>query len=148
VFRRSATCCAEALERTARDVKLDCTSAVEVARRAARLRLQENFGATFVKRVTSFAACSVGLILLGAGGLFRSETLAHPAGDEMSMTTLDRVRTHGIWPTKGAAAAEEFVGDSECAKCHTAIAQTQATTAMRKAPSPADTSQEKRNMGL
>jgi hypothetical protein len=61
------------------------------------------------------------------------------------MTTQDRLRMHGSWPTKGTAAQEEFVGDSECAKCHSAIARTQIMTPMGRASSSADESQILRN---
>jgi Cytochrome c554 and c-prime len=57
------------------------------------------------------------------------------------MTTQDRVRMHGTWPTKGQAAQKEFVGDAECAKCHSEIARTQAMTAMGGASSSAEMSQ-------
>ena len=52
-----------------------------------------------------------------------------------SLTTQERIKLPGTWPTKGAAAEQAFVGDAECAKCHSEIARTQMTTPMANAAS-------------
>lgn len=49
------------------------------------------------------------------------------------MATPDRLKTTGFWPTKGAAAREEYAGNAECAKCHADTAKSQAATAMAQA---------------
>jgi Cytochrome c554 and c-prime len=51
----------------------------------------------------------------------------------ISITTADRLRTPGFWPTKGDANREDYTGTAECAKCHTEIVKTQATTPMAQA---------------
>jgi hypothetical protein len=56
---------------------------------------------------------------------------------EISLTTDDRVQSRGWWPTKGAAARQDFVGTAECAKCHSTEAATQLTTPMARASTPA-----------
>ncbi len=95
----------------------------------------------FVKEVTGAVAFFTGVVCLASLTLLRPGALAHPAAGETSMTTVDRIRMPGIWPTKGTSTAEEFIGDAECAKCHTSIAQTQQTTAMGRASAPADSSE-------
>ncbi len=44
-----------------------------------------------------------------------------------------RISTCAWWPTKGAAARDEYAGAAECAKCHSSIAATQASTPMAQA---------------
>jgi Cytochrome c3 len=56
---------------------------------------------------------------------------------EISLTTDDRVQSPGWWPTKGAAARQDFVGVAECAKCHSTEAARQLTTPMARASTPA-----------
>jgi hypothetical protein len=58
-----------------------------------------------------------------------------------SLTTQERVKMRGIWPTKGADADQAFAGDTECAKCHTDISRTQMTTPMANAASLANQSE-------
>lgn len=49
------------------------------------------------------------------------------------MSTETRVHSPGWWPTKGAYAKEEFVGQALCAKCHSNQASTWADTPMAHA---------------
>jgi hypothetical protein len=60
---------------------------------------------------------------------------------EISLTTDDRVQSPGWWPTKGAAARQDFVGTAECAKCHSTEAARQLTTPMARASTPAPNSE-------
>ena len=46
------------------------------------------------------------------------------------MSTEDRLRKPGWWPTKGAPLRNEYVGPATCAQCHSAIAATQKRSAM------------------
>jgi hypothetical protein len=59
----------------------------------------------------------------------------------VSLSTEDHVESPGWWPTKSAASLSKFVGTAECAKCHTQIASTQATTPMAQAAAPAASSE-------
>jgi hypothetical protein len=56
-------------------------------------------------------------------------------GVETPMATDERLERNGWWPTKATAAAEEFVGTKECARCHAKITATQLTTPMARAAS-------------
>jgi hypothetical protein len=59
----------------------------------------------------------------------------------VSLATDDRIEeSRGWWPTKSAASLDKFVGAAECAKCHTQIAASQATTPMAHAATPAASS--------
>ncbi|MGC2161975.1 MAG: multiheme c-type cytochrome [Silvibacterium sp.] len=48
----------------------------------------------------------------------------------LSLTTPDRLQDPGWWPTKGTPAANAYVGEAACAKCHADIVATQHTTPM------------------
>jgi hypothetical protein len=56
-----------------------------------------------------------------------------PATIDKQLSTEDRLRKPGWWPTKGAPARNEYVGPSTCAQCHSAIAVTQKRSAMASA---------------
>ncbi len=56
-----------------------------------------------------------------------------PATIDKQMTTEDRLRKPGWWPTKGAPSRNEYVGPATCAQCHSAIAATQKRSAMASA---------------
>ena len=72
----------------------------------------------------SFAVCT----------LFVTELSSQSIGTGgISITTIDRLRTPGFWPTKGDAKREDFIGTAECQECHAEIATTQANTAMAQA---------------
>ena len=53
-----------------------------------------------------------------------------PATIDKQMTTEDRLRKPGWWPTKGAPLRSDYVGPATCAQCHSAIAATQKRSAM------------------
>jgi hypothetical protein len=65
-------------------------------------------------------------------GTTSSQTIS---SGSISMPTQDRLKTPGFWPTKGVAKREEYEETAECAKCHTDIAKSQATTPMAQASS-------------
>lgn len=66
-----------------------------------------------------------------------SESFAQaPSVQPIPMTTEDRLQSRGWWPTKGSGAREEFVGPTECAKCHSAEAASWANTPMAHASAP------------
>ena len=64
-----------------------------------------------------------------------------PAPSGFSLPTQDRVQAPGWWPTKGTANLADFVGASECAKCHEKEAIAQRGTPMAQAAAPAATSE-------
>ena len=49
------------------------------------------------------------------------------------MTTEERVRSAGWWPTQSTPQREEYVGPAACAECHSSEAAAQQTTPMAKA---------------
>jgi hypothetical protein len=64
-----------------------------------------------------------------------------PATIDKQMSTEDRLRKPGWWPTKGAPLRNEYVGPATCAQCHSAIAATQKRSAMASAgTNPANSS--------
>jgi len=65
-----------------------------------------------------------------APATFRAQ---EPATIDKQMTTEDRLRRPGWWPTKGASLRNEYVGPATCAQCHSAIAVTQKRNAMASA---------------
>lgn len=73
-----------------------------------------------------------------AGFLFCVQIRAQtPERSHFSLTTEERVRLPNWWPTKGGAVRADFVGTSECAKCHEQIAARQVVTPMAHASAPA-----------
>jgi hypothetical protein len=60
-----------------------------------------------------------------------------PAGNDLSVTTRDRLEDPGWWPTKGDAPRSLYVGSETCQSCHQAIATVQETTPMYHAASRA-----------
>src|SRR5258705_1959624 len=77
-------------------------------------------------------ACSA-LMIVGfviSPFIFRAQ---EPATIDKQMTTEDRLRKPGWWPTKGAPPRNEYVGPATCAQCHSAIAVTQKRSAMASA---------------
>src|SRR5258707_9365990 len=74
-------------------------------------------------------ACSA-LMIVGfviSPFIFRAQ---EPATIDKQMTTEDRLRKPGWWPTKGAPLRNEYVGPATCAQCHSALAATQKRSAM------------------
>jgi hypothetical protein len=69
-----------------------------------------------------------GIALLHAHALERPAT--DPSADSSSLTTTDRVKAPGWWPTKGDAERNLYVGSDACAECHKPIAKLQETTPM------------------
>jgi len=70
----------------------------------------------------------VGLVISPV--IFRAQ---EPATIDKQMTTEDRLRKSGWWPTKGAPLRAEYVGPATCAQCHSAISVTQKRSAMASA---------------
>ena len=56
-----------------------------------------------------------------------------PATIDKQLSTEDRLRKPGWWPTKGASSRDDYVGPATCAQCHSAIAVTQKRSAMASA---------------
>jgi len=57
------------------------------------------------------------------------------------LATQDRVRNPGWWPSKGAAARNEYRGPAACAQCHSLKAASQVNTPMALAATPAASSE-------
>lgn len=99
------------------------------------------FVKTMPRLVNLIALCLSAALLAICVLLPRKAVSQVPSSAGVPMTTQDRLRMHGSWPTKGTAAQEEFVDDSQCAKCHSAITRTQIMTPMGRASSSADESE-------
>jgi hypothetical protein len=56
---------------------------------------------------------------------------------ETPMATYEHLEANGWWPTKKSASLQDFAGTAECARCHAKITETQLTTPMAHAASPA-----------
>jgi hypothetical protein len=56
-----------------------------------------------------------------------------PATIDRQLSTEDRLRKPGWWPTKGAPSRDDYAGPATCAQCHSAIALTQKHSAMASA---------------
>ena len=76
-------------------------------------------------RTACLALTIVGFVI--SPFIFRAQ---EPATIDKQMTTEDRLRKPGWWPTKGAPSRNEYVGPATCAQCHSAIAVTQKRSAM------------------
>src|SRR5262249_54873541 len=64
-----------------------------------------------------------------------------PNSSQTSLPSDDRIQSPGWWPTKGKAPRANYVGTSECAKCHEKQALTYINMAMSQASAPAAYSQ-------
>ena len=53
------------------------------------------------------------------------------------MSTPERVKQPGWWPTKGTPSRDEYVGPAVCAQCHSSLASTQKLHAMARTSMPA-----------
>jgi hypothetical protein len=62
---------------------------------------------------------------------------AAPQKVETPMATDERLERDGWWPTKRSASFQDFVGTSECARCHAKKANSQRATPMAQASIPA-----------
>jgi hypothetical protein len=83
---------------------------------------------SWIPRIAAFAIpCFIATIFASAVQLQKQ--------DELPDTTEDHVAAAGWWPTKAAASANRFAGESACGKCHFQEALTQADTLMAKAAS-------------
>ena len=78
------------------------------------------------------AACSALMIVVFVISpvTFRAQ---EPATIDKQMTTEDRLRKPGWWPTKGAPLRNEYVGPATCSQCHSALSLTQKRSAMASA---------------
>jgi hypothetical protein len=83
----------------------------------------------------------IGLTLFAAVVFCTHIDAQAPTPSGFSLPTQDRVQTSGWWPTKGTANVTDFVGTSECAKCHEKEAIAQRGTSMAQAAAPAATSE-------
>lgn len=98
-----------------------------------------------IRYITFVAGICLGIILAGAPDAIAQKGV--PEG--ISLPTPLRVRdTLGWWPTKGTVAKEQYVGNAECAKCHSSKAVTYATSAMSRAAFRAEQSQPARDNPL
>ena len=98
------------------------------------------FRASPMRQIRSllYAALLAGGCLAGARGLSAQQGV--PPG--ISLTTKLRVQdTVGWWPTKGSAAKEQYVGNTQCARCHAAKAAGFDTAAMAHAAVRAENSE-------
>jgi hypothetical protein len=66
---------------------------------------------------------------------------------ETPMATDERLEGSGWWPTTRTVSFQDFVGTTECARCHPKIAETQLATPMAHAASPAAESNVLREHG-
>jgi Cytochrome c3 len=74
-----------------------------------------------------------GLALILMGIALQQSAAKEPVNYGFSLTTRDRVRSAGWWPTKGEPARNLYAGNEACEGCHRTIAATQATTPMFQA---------------
>lgn len=58
---------------------------------------------------------------------------AQPVANMQEKATLQRLREHGWWPTRGDAPRQEYVGSEACAACHANESASQAVTSMAHA---------------
>ena len=78
------------------------------------------------------AACSALLMVaLVVSSIISSAQ--EPATIDRQLSTEDRLRKPGWWPTKGAPSRDDYAGPAACAQCHSAIALTQKRSAMASA---------------
>lgn len=61
----------------------------------------------------------------------------NPPADGIGLTTAERLKEPGWWPTKGEPPRGEYSGSATCAKCHQKIALLQNSTPMLHASMPA-----------
>ena len=70
----------------------------------------------------------------GAAALHSAATMHSAADDPASvaapLTTAEHLRSSAWWPTRSADDLHAYAGSQSCAKCHTGIAETQATSQM------------------
>ena len=74
------------------------------------------------------------LILVAAAGLAVSiATWAEEHNSKADqMSTPERIKQPGWWPTKGTPSRDEYVGPAVCAQCHSSLASTQKLHAMAR----------------
>jgi len=79
------------------------------------------------------------LTLIAAAGVVVSiETLAEGNNSKAEqMSTPERIKQVGWWPTKGTPSRDEYVGPAICAQCHSSLASTQKLHAMARTSTPA-----------
>jgi hypothetical protein len=61
----------------------------------------------------------------------------NPPADGVGLTTAERLKDSGWWPTKGELSRGEYSGSATCARCHQKIALLQKSTPMYHASMPA-----------
>jgi len=89
-------------------------------------------------------ALTVGLALTlttSAQSPVQSSNSKGPATMAEQLSTTERLRKPGWWPTKGTPPREEFTGPSACAQCHSAISATQLQSAMARTATRAQDSE-------
>src|SRR5437667_12262168 len=77
------------------------------------------------------AAIALTFIAVYRGAWAQSSTKT-PATITDQLSTEERLRKAGWWPTKGTFQRDQFVGSDTCARCHPALARTQRVSAMAK----------------
>src|SRR5256885_7110137 len=82
------------------------------------------------------------LILIAATGLAVSVgTWAEGHNSKADqMSTPERIKQPGWWPTKGTPSRDEYVGPTVCAQCHSSLASSQKLHAMARTSMPAGNS--------
>jgi Cytochrome c554 and c-prime len=68
-------------------------------------------------------------------------TSADDSSASHGMSTAERLKKPGWWPTKGTPARDDYAGPAKCAACHSAVAETQKASAMAQTSSTAPNSE-------
>lgn len=91
---------------------------------------------SFLSRAS--ALCIPALFICISASQARAATKSSPStSEEESTTTEMRLLDPGWWPTKGAAARDEYAGSEACVRCHADKATSYASTQMAHAMTPA-----------
>lgn len=82
--------------------------------------------------VSKFGALGLAVVICVASAKLGSQvsTQSHPATLADQLATEDHVRKPGWWPTKGSFPSSAFVGNGQCARCHSEIVSVQKSSAM------------------
>lgn len=86
------------------------------------------------ERKLKFGALLVAVILCSATPWLSSQRspTPHPATMADQMSTEDRVKKPGWWPTQGGAPRASYLGNAVCARCHSDVVALQKTSSMAK----------------
>jgi hypothetical protein len=81
----------------------------------------------FAALIIAITTCVTGPWLLS-----QRSPAAHPATLAEQMSTEDRVKKPGWWPTKGSAPRSAYLGNAACERCHSDIVAKQQASAMAR----------------